>query len=440
MKRFRILLYSLLTTFILSIPLGVLEFNGIYLFIKKAQQDIELTAGHSAKLISALLEQNISQLKALSRNTLLEDPGTPLEDRLAEIQSYADMHQVARFYITDTAGKGVGLGDATRDFSGTAFFSSAAGGVPVIGNPEPFTGEAQLYYPVCVPLYQGNRFTGTLIQYMPWDEITRLIESLNFEKEGFAYIRDRNRSFTSHPDTSTRELQLADPEDNIRVPSLRTLGEIQRRISGGEAGSGQYSYKGKTTIVGFAPIKNTSWALGIIISRDEVLSRITTMYVIVIVLILVIFLGTYIWYSRMFSLQHEKERAILALTEANRKLREQACLLNEMAQARIEVIRDIQHIFVASKHYLEIALEIARNHHERYDGTGYPDALAGDRIPLAARIVAICDVYDALISERPYKKAFPKERALSIIREASGTQFDPLVVDCFIGLFESGDL
>lgn len=85
---------------------------------------------------------------------------------------------------------------------------------------------------------------------------------------------------------------------------------------------------------------------------------------------------------------------------------------------------------------LRMAAEIARSHHERYDGTGYPEGLAGEEIPLSARIVALVDVFDALTSLRPYKKEWPLERAIEMIRSGSGSHFDPAVVDAFLLLEE----
>lgn len=82
--------------------------------------------------------------------------------------------------------------------------------------------------------------------------------------------------------------------------------------------------------------------------------------------------------------------------------------------------------------YLGLALDIPYCHHEKWDGTGYPRRLRGEEIPLGARIFCIVDVYDALTSDRPYRTAWPKEKALSHIRELSGTHFDPQVVDAFL--------
>ena len=87
---------------------------------------------------------------------------------------------------------------------------------------------------------------------------------------------------------------------------------------------------------------------------------------------------------------------------------------------------------VPNQTFLEYAKILAYWHHERWDGTGYPDQLKGDEIPLQARMMAIADVYDALISERPYKEAYSHDKAVQIITEGRGTQFDPVLTDLFI--------
>jgi HD-GYP domain-containing protein (c-di-GMP phosphodiesterase class II) len=81
---------------------------------------------------------------------------------------------------------------------------------------------------------------------------------------------------------------------------------------------------------------------------------------------------------------------------------------------------------------LAMACNIARSHHERWDGTGYPDGLAGEDIPIEARAMALADVFDALTHERCYKRAFSVEEAIRIIEEGRGTQFDPEMTDVFI--------
>jgi putative two-component system response regulator len=81
---------------------------------------------------------------------------------------------------------------------------------------------------------------------------------------------------------------------------------------------------------------------------------------------------------------------------------------------------------------LELASEIALRHHEKWDGGGYPDGLAGAAIPFSARVVAICDVYDALVSDRVYRRAMPEEQALAIMKEGQGRHFDPRLFDIFL--------
>jgi putative two-component system response regulator len=92
---------------------------------------------------------------------------------------------------------------------------------------------------------------------------------------------------------------------------------------------------------------------------------------------------------------------------------------------------------LAAGGFLAMGATIARCHHERWDGTGYLEGLVGEEIPLAARIVSVADVYDALTSERPYKPAWEPEAAKEEIEAAAGTQFDPAVVDAFCRRFDA---
>jgi len=77
-------------------------------------------------------------------------------------------------------------------------------------------------------------------------------------------------------------------------------------------------------------------------------------------------------------------------------------------------------------------------HHEKWDGTGYPEGLKGKAIPLGARILAVADAFAAMTSARPYRDAFCDDKALERLRQGAGTQFDPELVEVFIGLIEAG--
>jgi putative two-component system response regulator len=85
--------------------------------------------------------------------------------------------------------------------------------------------------------------------------------------------------------------------------------------------------------------------------------------------------------------------------------------------------------------FLTHAKIMAGTHHEHWDGSGYPRGIAGSDIPLQGRLMAIVDVYDALTSKRPYKDAFPHEKALEIICNERGSHFDPLLTDVFLSFF-----
>jgi len=114
----------------------------------------------------------------------------------------------------------------------------------------------------------------------------------------------------------------------------------------------------------------------------------------------------------------------------------------KLTEAEFETMK--QHTVIGSKtleasalahpeaQFLCMARDIARSHHERFDGSGYPDGLVGEAIPLCARIVALADVYDALTTKRVYKPAYRHEKARSIILEGAGRHFDPDVVQAFL--------
>ena len=87
---------------------------------------------------------------------------------------------------------------------------------------------------------------------------------------------------------------------------------------------------------------------------------------------------------------------------------------------------------VAPIKFLGNAVEVIRCHHERWDGRGYPDGLAGEGIPIGARIFSVCDTFDAMTSDRPYRRALPFDYAVEEIERCGGTQFDPVVVDAFV--------
>lgn len=93
---------------------------------------------------------------------------------------------------------------------------------------------------------------------------------------------------------------------------------------------------------------------------------------------------------------------------------------------------------VAPIRFLGDAVDVIKYHHERFDGSGYPHGLAGEAIPLSARIFAVVDAFDAMTSDRPYRKALPSERAVEEIANGSGSHFDPEVVNAFMDMMERG--
>ncbi|SCK26575.1 two-component system response regulator [Vogesella sp. LIG4] len=102
-----------------------------------------------------------------------------------------------------------------------------------------------------------------------------------------------------------------------------------------------------------------------------------------------------------------------------------------------DAIAKAEQQMAAPSTFLRFAREIAHYHQEKWDGSGYPEGLAGEDIPVSARLMALADVYDALISRRVYKPAYPHDEAVDIIRQGSGKHFDPDMVDAFLAIHTS---
>lgn len=106
-------------------------------------------------------------------------------------------------------------------------------------------------------------------------------------------------------------------------------------------------------------------------------------------------------------------------------------------RARMNQHPEKGHFIVLNSHLLWDLIPMVRNHHENFDGSGYPDSLKGEAIPLEARIVSLADYFDALATARPYKQPFSKEESVEYVRSMSGKKFDPKVADAFLALVDA---
>lgn len=118
------------------------------------------------------------------------------------------------------------------------------------------------------------------------------------------------------------------------------------------------------------------------------------------------------------------------LLKPGKLTQEEFSVMKEHAVIGSDILQNMnKQITGQNRDFYKTGIDIVRHHHEKYDGSGYPDRLSGTRIPLPARIVALADVLDALTSKRPYKEAFSMERAKAIVMDGRGSHFDPIIVD-----------
>ncbi len=118
------------------------------------------------------------------------------------------------------------------------------------------------------------------------------------------------------------------------------------------------------------------------------------------------------------------------LSKVGKYTEEEFAVMKSHTLFAAEAIQNFSYL-LPNNNFVMYTYHMCRSHHERWDGKGYPDGLAGENIPILARMVCLCDVYDALVSERPYKKPMSHGHACDIIVEGRGVQFDPTIVDIF---------
>ena len=132
-----------------------------------------------------------------------------------------------------------------------------------------------------------------------------------------------------------------------------------------------------------------------------------------------------LWF-RMGALLHDVGKIVVPpeiLNKPGGLTAEERAVIERHPDAGVELLGDIEFPWDIRP--------MVRHHHEAWDGSGYPEGLAGEAIPLAARILCVADVYDALASDRPYRPAFPHERTLAIMSAEAGTRLDPALFDLF---------
>lgn len=329
------MLYSIITTSLFALPLTVMLLTGIFFIIERSRKDLELTAIQTGKLLGAFIKANVKQLEVLASNRVVSDPAYPTNTRLGAITPYADISRIRNIFITDKEGAGVGLDGSLRNFSADPYFIQTTQGESGISYQILGDTNEQSYFALAVPLYSTNIYSGSIVEFIPWENVTNLINTLNFDKNGYAYITERNGDFSSAAhlakDRIPRRVNLSDNGTGRLV----RVSDLQKHFAAGESGSGLFNAESGKKIIGFAPIPGTNWSIGITAPLSEVLDHAWIMVLFYVILISLMLVFTDRYYRRRIMLQEEKDEAIMRLQSANEKLESQSNIISVMAEQRI---------------------------------------------------------------------------------------------------------
>ena len=328
-------IYSVATTALFAIPLTIMLVTGSFFVVRRALRDLELTAIQTSKVLAALLDSNVSQLRILASNRAVNDPTLPVSARLDAIDPQTGIGDLRNIFITDRNGTGFGTDGSTRDFSREWSFIQTTHGANVIERPEESNIEAQSFFTISVPLYDHNTYAGSIIQYIPWSDLMKLIDEIDLDKHGFAFISDKSEGFATNPNPTTIGAGERPNSPEGKEDRMTRASETEKRFMAGESGSGEYKRGGAPWFVGFTPIPGTNWSIGITTPRTEVLEHAWIMNHLYALLVILTLLATKAYYRRRILLQTEKDDVIMRLQAANEKLEAQSDILTAMAERKI---------------------------------------------------------------------------------------------------------
>jgi signal transduction histidine kinase/CheY-like chemotaxis protein/HPt (histidine-containing phosphotransfer) domain-containing protein len=328
-------IYAVTTTTLFALPLTVMLLTGIFFIVERSRKDLEQTASQTGKLLGAFIRENVNQLEILASDRAVSDPENPIAARLNATLPYANVSGIRDIFIADGSGIGIGLDGTRRDFSHDRAFIQTKRGSSGISYEGPGDGGSRRFFAISVPLYSHNAYSGTIVQFVPWENVTTLINTINFDRNGYAFIGERVETFSSTPRLNINDAIVRDSEKALKKDPFGRIADIQRRFAAGEIGSGVFRAYGNTRLIGFAPIPGTSWSIGITTPLSEVLDHAWIMVLFYAGLIALMLFFTERYYRRRFLLQEEKDNAIMRLQAANEKLESQSDIISAMAERRI---------------------------------------------------------------------------------------------------------
>ncbi|GAA0077472.1 methyl-accepting chemotaxis protein [Clostridium sp. CTA-5] len=299
--KFKSLKHQLLLCFIALIVIMCTGISLISMYISKQAliSTVNITLPEVAKQASSSVENAITTqtkiLETLANNDKIKNETTPIEEKLVLLSEIAKQNSYLKMTILDAHGNGFNTDKQPLSLGDRDYFKKAISGINYVSDPIISKADNSLVVVYSVPIKNNNTIIGVLTAVRDGNELSGYTDNIKFGTTGTAYMINKEGTIIAH---NNKELVINQDNDfeNIKSdPSLESIVKIEKKMVNGEAGSGDYSYKGKNKYVGYAPIKTTGWSVAIVAEKDEVLSEIGLLKLVIgITLTIFVLLGCFI--------------------------------------------------------------------------------------------------------------------------------------------------
>ncbi|MBW6408674.1 methyl-accepting chemotaxis protein [Clostridium weizhouense] len=299
--KFKSLKHQLLLCFIALIIIMCTGISLISMYISKQAliSTVNITLPEVAKQASSSVENAISTqtkiLETLANNDKIKDETIPVNEKLELLSEIAKQNGYLKMTLLDANGNGFNTDNQPLNLSDRDYFKKSISGINYVSDPIVSKADNSLVVVYSVPIKNNDTIIGVLTAVRDGNELSGYTNSIKFGETGTAYMINKEGTIIAH---NNKELVINQDNDfeNIKTdPSLESIVKIEKKMTQGESGAGDYSYKGKNKYVGYAPIKTTGWSIAIVTEKDEVLSEINLLRLLIgITLVIFVVLGCFI--------------------------------------------------------------------------------------------------------------------------------------------------
>ncbi len=231
-------------------------------------------AMQAAKVVEERVNAQFSSLEAIALTSSIKDDSLTIDEKLNMLKAEVERSGHLRINIADTKGKAKSTNGDSIDISDREFFVKALSGERAVSDPIMSKADNRLIVSYAVPIKDGNTVKGVLIAVRDGVNLSVLVEDIRFGENSSAFMINKKGTTIAHKDENLI-INMDNDFENVKTdPELQSLVELEQKMVEGESGTGEYTYKGMTKYMGYAPVRGTNWSLAVTTLKSEAMQKV----------------------------------------------------------------------------------------------------------------------------------------------------------------------